>query len=426
MNVKRPILLVLLAAALGVGVARAAEIRTIGEKLEDDIVSIGTEGGRSVIKTARGKTIALEEVKHIRFDERAPAWASDANVVLLNKDELHGSIGSWAEKGESFKLKTSSLGEVDVKIENVAAIFFNAPAERERTLHAKYLDWLQKPGFDGRPGPDACYIRAGGKATGTISTISKDGIKIEADKIGTQTFALSALEAVVVGNAGGSGAATPAKGTLVRIRTADGSSISGVVARYAEGKLELTHALGTLTISSKDMLELFVLNGAFVYLSDLEPQKVEESFPEGFERDPNRYGWKRDREVDKGDRIRLGGRSYDKGLGVHTYCALTYNLGGGYREFRSVIGLDDSTKFWGTNPNDGQVTFRVLLGDAKKGTMKPAKELPEGKLMKRGDAPFELNINVEGVQTMTLVADYGNYLHVLGRADWADAHLVKR
>ncbi len=417
--------ILLLSVAVGVGVARAAEIRTIGEKLEDEIVSIGTEGGRTVLKTARGKSVALAEVKHIRFDERSPALASEANVILLNKDELHGELGAWAEKGETFKLKTKALGEVNVKIDSVAAIFFNTPPESERRLMAKHLAWLGKPGFEGRPGPDACYIKAGGKATGTVNEISGKGIKIDAEKIGPQTFPLEKLEALVVGNAGGVGTATPPKGTLVRIRTADGSSVSGAIAKFESGRLELTHVLDKITIASKDILELFVLNGAFVYLSDLEPEKVEERFPDGFEREASLWSWKRDREVHAGDRLRVGGRSYDKGLGVHSYCALTYKLGGAYREFRTVIGLDDSTKFGGGPGNEAQVTFRVLVGDEKKG-MKPAKELPEGKLMKRGVAPFELTVNVEGVESMTLIADYGNYLHVLGRGDWADAHLVKR
>src|SRR5581483_3037803 len=264
MTMKRSWLLLLVSAALGAAAARAAEIRTIGEKLEDDIVSISVEGGREVLKTSRGKTIALSEVKHIRFDERAPAYASDANVVLLNKDELHGSLGAWDTKAESFKLKTSSLGEVSIKIDSVAAVFFNTPAESERRLQAKFLGWLQKPGFEGRPGPDACYIRAGGKATGTINEISSKGIKIDAEKIGAQTFDLAKLEAIVIGNAGGSAAQAAPKGTLVRVRTADGSSVSGAIHSFKDGRLELTNLLDKVTISSKDILELFVLNGAFV------------------------------------------------------------------------------------------------------------------------------------------------------------------
>ncbi|HZU96445.1 MAG TPA: NPCBM/NEW2 domain-containing protein, partial [Planctomycetota bacterium] len=276
-----------------------------------------------------------------------------------------------------------------------------------------------------RPGPDSVFIRAGGKATGTINEISNKGIKLDAGKeLGTQNFALKDVEAIVIGNAGAGGAPTQPKGTLVRIRCADGSSVSGAVSKFESGKLELEHTLDKLSIPSKEMLELFVLNGAFVYLSDLEPTNVEERFPDGLERQQELYGWKRDKEVVEGSRLRLGGRTYDKGLGVHSYCALTFKLNGAYKEFRTVIGLDDTTKYL-SYPGVGSVTFRVLVGDEKNG-MKPAKELPEGKRKKRGDAPEELSVNVEGVDQITLVADYGNYMHILGRADWADAHLVKR
>jgi hypothetical protein len=414
----------LVAFALGASLGQAAEIRTIGEKLDDDIVSIGTEGGRSVIKTARGKTVALSEVKHIRFDDRAPSVASDANVILLDQDELRGTIGAWDSDAQSFKLRTSSLGEITVKIDAVAGILF-VQSEAERRVRTKYLGWLEKPGFEGRPGPDAVYIKAGGKATGTLDAIASPKLKLDAEGIGKQEFALNQVEAVVCGNAGaGPQAATDVKGTLVRIRCADGSSVSGTVKKFDGGRLELENVLGTLTIASKDMLELFVLNGAFVYLSDLKPEKVEERFPDGFFREKDYYSWKPDKEVCDGGRLRLGGRSYDKGLGVHTYCALTYRIGGAYKEFRAVIGLDDVVKYWGT-PGNGNVTFRVLVGDEKKG-MKPARELPEGRHKKLGDPPEELTVNVEGVDLITLVADYGNYMHVLGRADWADAHLVKR
>src|SRR5579871_6505115 len=94
--------LFVLSVVLAAGAAMGAEIRTVGEKLDDDIVSITTEGGRSVLKTARGKTVALSEVKHIRFEERPTPLVADANVILLNKDELHGTIGAWLDKGDSF------------------------------------------------------------------------------------------------------------------------------------------------------------------------------------------------------------------------------------------------------------------------------------------------------------------------------------
>ncbi|MBI3726472.1 NPCBM/NEW2 domain-containing protein, partial [bacterium] len=56
---------------------------------------------------------------------------------------------------------------------------------------------------------------------------------------------------------------------------------------------------------------------------------------------------------------------------------------------------------------------------------KPAKEMPEGKKKRKVDAPDEIAVDVQGVKELQLVVDYGSFMHILGRADWADAHLVK-
>jgi hypothetical protein len=434
MTMKRAKIAISLGVAIAAlsGMARAAEIRTIGEKIDDDIVSIETQGGRTVVKTAKGKSIALSEVKHIRFEEGAARFESDQNVVLVNKDELHGQVSAWIPKGDSFSLKTASLGNVTVKIDSVAAIFFGGRA-LEQHHRQKNLAWLEDPKFDGRPANDSVFIHAGGKATGTVNSIANTGIELDAQGIGKQTFAIKDVDALVTGNVGGGPPPAPAKGTLVRVRCVDGSSISGVVVKLTNGTLELDHILDKIQIPTKEILELFVLNGAFVYVSDLTPTKVDQHFMPAFGYDPEIWGWKKDKACVDGDPLRLGGRSYDKGLGVHSYCALTYAINGAFKEFRATIGLDDVIKYHGL-PNQGEVTFKVLVGDEKSG-MKVAKELllkdrdgkvTEGILMKRGDAPYELTVNVEGVEQIALIADYGRSLHILGRADWADAHFVKR
>lgn len=419
---KRLLPVVLLTIALP-GVGWAAEIRTVSDRLDEDVTAIAVEGGRTVVKTSR-RTIPLELVKQIRFDERAPQAATDVNLLLTNRDEIHGSIGPGAtlKNPANFELKTAVLGAIEVDFDKVAALFMNVAPEEERRLSSKFLGWLQAKDFAGRPNNDTVHLRAGGRANGVVSKISAAGIVLDmsADKLGNQTFALRDVLAVVLGNAGGAAPRPPARGTMVRIRCSDGSSLSGTVEGLAEGRLELRTELGTLGASVKNVLDLFVLNGAFVYLSDLDPTQVDEKFPDLFERTDTAYwGWKRDKEVCDGGRLRLGGRTYDKGLGVHTYSSLTFALNGGFREFRAVIGLDDVTKFQG-QPGMGSATFRVLLDG------KPAKELAEGRRKKKGEPPDEITVNVEGVKEITLVADYGNYVHVLGRADWADAYLVKK
>ena len=409
------------ATMLGARAARSEEIRAVSEKLDEKIDSIQLQSGRAVLKTSN-RSLPLEQVKQIRFSEDRGGDAAGAKVVLSNEDEVRGTIGAATANGNGFQLKSAALGSVNVDLDQAVAIFFDVPGETERKLTTKLLDWVGQPGFLGRPAQDAVLIRAGGKVEGIVNKISSAGIEINAGKaLGTLTFTIPQVELVVLGSAGGPPPPAPA-GTIVRVRCADGSLVSGAIRELATGRIVIDgNPLGAgsgVTVQLKDAIELFVLNGAFVYLSDLTPTKVDEKFPDGYERDPVKWGWKRDREVLTGARLRLGGRVFDKGLGVHAYSSLTFSLGGAYKKFRSSVGIDEGVRYYGP-PGTGKVVFRVLVDG------KPAKELPDGILKKKGEPASEIEIDVQGAKDLTVVADYGGFMHVLARADWADAHSVK-
>ena len=71
-----------------------------------------------------------------------------------------------------------------------------------------------------------------------------------------------------------------------------------------------------------------------VYLSDLEPIRVKErSTLDRVEH------YRRDQNLDGGP-LRVGKDSYPKGLAVHAYTELVYDIGGQYKEFKVVLGVD--------------------------------------------------------------------------------------
>lgn len=64
--------------------------------------------------------------------------------------------------------------------------------------------------------------------------------------------------------------------------------------------------------------------------------------------------------------------------------------------------------------------FRVLVDG------KPAKEYPNGVAIKKGRPAQSIEVELKGKSTLTLIADFDPVsLHVLGRANWADAHLIR-
>jgi hypothetical protein len=75
--------------------------------------------------------------------------------------------------------------------------------------------------------------------------------------------------------------------------------------------------------------------GKLNFLSDLEPVKVVEKSRSGL---ITRY--RKDRNLDDNP-IRIDGETFAKGVSLHAYTELEYDLNGKYKEFRAVLGVDD-------------------------------------------------------------------------------------
>jgi alpha-glucosidase len=149
---------------------------------------------------------------------------------------------------------------------------------------------------------------------------------------------------------------------------------------------------------------LEVKNGKLVYLSALKPTEVkytpylDGSFP-----------YKVDRAV-SGRPLRLSGKVFNRGLGVHSKTELTYTLDGSYQSFASMVGIDDAVV------GGGSVVFRVFGDD---------KPLFESPVIRGGDAAVEVKLNLKGVLQLRLEVDYADDGDAGDHADWADARLLR-
>jgi hypothetical protein len=149
------------------------------------------------------------------------------------------------------------------------------------------------------------------------------------------------------------------------------------------------------------------LGGAAVYLSDLTPL--------GYRHIPYltlAWDYGRDRNV-LGGRLRSGGRTYLKGLGMHSTSRLAYRLDGNPQRFEAELALDDSAG------RDGSVIFRVYTsGDA--GQWQPAFESP---VIRGGDPPMPISVNIGGARGLALIVEHADRGDVLDHANWLDARL---
>jgi hypothetical protein len=148
-----------------------------------------------------------------------------------------------------------------------------------------------------------------------------------------------------------------------------------------------------------------VKNGKLVYLSDLKPSEARQT--------PYLDGarpFKSDLSV-SGRPLRIGGRTFRRGLGTHSKTDLTYTLDGGYGSFEAVLGIDD------TVGAQGSVVYRVF-GDEKL--------LFESPVLRGGDVPIEMKVDVKRVLILRLEVDYADGGDVADHANWGDARLLRQ
>ena len=110
-----------------------------------------------------------------------------------------------------------------------------------------------------------------------------------------------------------------------------------------------------------------------------------------------------------GNAITLNGVTYTKGLGVHAFSGVEYYLGGIASRFQSDIGVDDEE---GTS---GSVVFHVLAD----GT-----EIYTSGVMTGGAPHGTINLNVTGVNRLTLGVSDADNGNTDDHADWAGALVV--
>lgn len=139
------------------------------------------------------------------------------------------------------------------------------------------------------------------------------------------------------------------------------------------------------------------------YLSDLEPVFVQHV---PFFDTP--WPYRRDSNLEAG-RLRLHGTPYARGLSLHSKTILEYQLGGEFRRFDAVVGIDDAA---------------LGAGDAAVRVFADGQLLWEARV-RGGEMPRELSVPLAGRDRLRIEVDYGAMLDVGDQVDFADARLIR-
>jgi hypothetical protein len=162
------------------------------------------------------------------------------------------------------------------------------------------------------------------------------------------------------------------------------------------------------------LVRLDYSKGKLTYLSDVDPDKVVYS---STEETPVPY--RRDKNLDNrplslanaGDvQLPWGKGPCPKGLALHAYTSLEYDLGGDYREFSAWLGVDE-----GVGGSDG-ATRVVIQGDGK--------ELYNEPVSPR-DKPVHVTCNIKDVRRLRIIVSSADLLDLGRHVDLADAKVSK-
>src|SRR5262245_9894017 len=123
--------------------------------------------------------------------------------------------------------------------------------------------------------------------------------------------------------------------------------------------------------------------------------------------------------------FKLGGVTYPHAVPLRADADMTVNLDGSATRFVSMVGVDDGTAPAPARadapppppPAPGSVVFAVFV-DGKKAF--------ESDVMKRGDAPRPVSVDLTGAKTMMLAVVDGNDGTAGDNADWAGAAVIMK
>lgn len=385
--------------------------RTDASQLRGRVVGLSGSGEdrRLVFASANGKVdVPWTEILALQ----GPSPKVDAAVAahLVGGDELKGRITGGDDEGETLVLDTA-LGSLTIPLDRLRTLVFRA---RAKTRGPGEFRIAKSDDFD-----EAVFLEAGRGLDvqgGEIERLSDTGIYFA--RLGDDLARLYRFDSLV-GLAIREGVGPEGLGSWSLITTAGDRLRVDVLAAGAD-RLRLHTEFGEISLAHSEVAALTRLAGSRTYLSDLQPVRVAELGDDGDLDKAPLYSYQRDRTVSGGVLLTersladgylvVGGRTYGKGLGVHSKCSLTYRVPPKMTRFYARVAIDDEVNALGIK---GDADVAVRSGD---------KVLWRSAGLRRGQKPRSFGVlKVEPGSLLTLEVGFGKGLFAGDRIDWLSA-----
>ena len=369
-----------------------------GDKFEGEIISLDSK--KLVLKTSKGnKEISAGGLSVLQLNEvENSADNINQSLVLTFVGDVI-PVSNMNLAGSELAFKSEKLGTRKLKLNTVSTLVNSndslSPLDiLERCRAKKYSNGSR----------DKVIVQKNAdnwkSFSCAISSMDSKKLKIKY-KRKKRSLKMGKVIAVMIGKP--TEKLPEIQGTVTLV---DGTKLTFKTVEISKGKLTVdTINFGRLVFDSKNVGRIKILSDKLVNLSDLKPVEFK-----SYDMFNKQYDYKNNLSV-SGRKLSLDNKEYSNGIGLHAFAELTYDLGGKYSKFVSLVGINDKSR------PQGKVVVEVI-GD--------------GKLIKKiasltgNDKAVKLNLNVTGVKKLTLrVSPGADNITVGDHVDFVNAKLIK-
>lgn len=325
------------------------------------------------------------------------AAAASSEVFLAGGGRLQGTLAGLT--ADTLKLRSAWGADLDLPTLHINGVWLGNPdTDGSR---ADFDKQLSAPG-----GEDKVFLVApdGSKAqiSGSVQGITDEQLRVRY-KDDNRSIKKERVLGVVFADRP---KLPPIRETYQQFTFASGDSIFGQWRGLKDGTCDVeTNWHGRLPIPIGSLGEIHTRNGKLAYLSDIEPNAVEEVAYLG-----RVIHWGANQGFD-GNPPTFKGKKPGHSIAMHSRARLTFPLDEQFVAFKTTLAFDDSSA------KRGRVACRVMLD---------GRELFSEKDLRADQEPRELELALDGGKELTLEVDFGENDDIGDRVLWVEPRLIRR
>jgi hypothetical protein len=384
--------------ALALLLAPQFELSTSGgETLSGELVELSAK--QVVVQAAGGpQTVPTGQLAAVRSSSKPGEPAQPAvRVELVDGSSLHAISYSVSDGDATIAL---AGGEVTLTTRSIASVRFKQQSDEQQAQWEAMLAGPQNG--------DLLVIRkneALDYLAGVLGDVSAETVRFTLDDE-SLPVKRPRVEGLVYFH--------PARAQLppsfCRLTDQQGSRVEVESARIEDGRLKLVTPAGLKW--NLPLEQVAAIDFKIQFLSDLEPESARWTPLVGrSDAVPSLAALYQPRmnQSFEGGELRLGGKTYAKGICLHSRSELVYRLPAGkYSSLAAIAGIDDRVRPYG----DARLT---IAGDGK--------PLFDATLTGQDD-PLEIRVDLKGVRRLVILVDFGGDLDVSDYVNLCEARIL--